>query len=183
MLAYLFLATTVPVVLPPAPPASYQFWLQIVTLLVAAFLTWDARRTAAQAASSVGDAKALMHELRITVDGRLTQLLASNKLADHAEGFEAGRQVAAAEAVTAATPSPAAAAVTARFERAADADAAREIRMADFTQAHANALVRESAAQPPIPVTIVSPSPIPVTIHPTPDPDTRRPETSTETHQ
>jgi|ERR1019366_6898260 hypothetical protein len=86
----LLLLAAVP--LPPVPSQAYQFWLQIVTLLVAAFLTWDSRRT-------VGEARSVMNELKVQVNGRLSQLLETAKIADHAVGFEQGRATAAAESV------------------------------------------------------------------------------------
>lgn len=140
---------------PPAGLDQYQFWLLMTpmlltfgTALIAAIVgVINSSRISKQVTASK-DQAAKIQEVHVLFNSRFTELLSLTAKSSHAEGVAAGTAAAAAEQMRAADPTGSKAGAAARTERAADADAAREIRADDFKQAQANAQVRDAAPQP-----------------------------------
>ena len=111
-------------VTPPVPPVEmngYQFWLLVIPMFITfatsivtlgvQFLQNEKLKTQG---IKVQETKTAVQEVHVLFNSRLTQLMAVSKLADHAEGFEAGKQAAIAEQVRAADPTGAIAGLAAR---------------------------------------------------------------------
>jgi hypothetical protein len=101
------------------------------------------------AAGKAEETTAKVQEVHLLFNSRFSELLNLTAKSSHAEGVAEATKTIAADAAKLADPTGSIAGAAARDERAADANAAREIRAADFQQAHANAQARDAAPAVP----------------------------------
>ena len=172
--------------MPTVEMTGYQFWLLVIpmvftgiTAIVTLVLTYGQNGKLKaqeikldQTSTTTQKTQAAVQEVHILFNSRFSALLDLTAKSSHAEGVADATKSMAAAAVLAADPTGSIAGLAAHDERALDATAAREIRAADFVQAHANAQARAETAGPvPIPGPVPVPGPvatleIQATLHP-----------------